>query len=270
VSSFRELLTGEWPMMPSERAALLGVLAALRPSLSVEIGTYRGGSLDSISAYSDAVHAFDLRRHEDVTPERFPDVTFHIGDSHELLPRVLEQLAAAGTNVDFALVDGDHSATGVRQDVEDLLSSPCAARTVVLLHDTLNERVRAGLEQVDYAAFGTVSFVDLDFVAGRVMRHGPQADELWYGLGLVVTGWDFERDEWPEAYGAPEVYDAFAATRAAGDESRRPGYGQLLELEHELEVQKELRRLMERSLSWRVTAPLRGARGLLRRARPSR
>jgi Methyltransferase domain len=250
-------------MAPGERAALEGVLAVVRPSLSIEIGTCKGGSLGSIAAHSDAVHAFDLERQPEVTGERFPNVTFHLGDSHDLLPNVLEELAAAGRNVDFAFVDGDHTAAGVRRDVEDILSSPAGARTVILLHDTLNARVRAGLEDVNYQAFERVRVVDLDFVPGRVYREGPQADELWYGLGIVVTGARSPSAAWPRAYAVPEVYEAFA--RSAGNGAgRRPGAEQVRELEREVATQKEVVRLMQQSWSWRLTSPLRWARSLRR------
>lgn len=255
-------------MLPGERAALEGILALLKPSLSIEIGTHKGGSLAPISAHSGAVHAFDLVRHPETASECFPNVTFHIGDSHELLPRVLAGLADKGANVDFVLVDGDHTAVGVRRDLEDLLSSPSTGRTVILLHDTLNERVRAGLEQIDYDAFEKVQFHDLDFVQGRVMREGPLKDEFWCGLGLVVTGWELGPDaHWWEAYPTSEVYTAFATTRAAGDVTQRLGYGQLLELEDQLAEQKNLVQVMERTWSWRLTAPLRSVRRLTRRRR---
>jgi len=48
-----ELLFGpefnsDWHMQPCERVALLYLLHRLRPSLSLEIGTFRGGSLKPI------------------------------------------------------------------------------------------------------------------------------------------------------------------------------------------------------------------------------
>jgi hypothetical protein len=250
-------------MLPGERAALEGVLSVSKPSVSIEIGTFRGASLERIAYHSETVHAFDLERRPELTRERFPNVTFHIGSSHELLPRVLEELAETGQNVDFVLVDGDHSAPGVKADLEDLLSSPSVGRTVILLHDSLNDRVRAGLEQVEYDTYDRVTFVDLDFVPGRVYREGPQEDELWYGLGLVITGWD--TDDSPDIYPAPDVYEAFTRSLAGGEAPRALGHGQLLELEAELQDQRRLVSLMEQSLSWRVTAPLRGLRRLLRR-----
>jgi hypothetical protein len=253
-------------MRPGERAALEGVLSALKPSLSIEVGTSKGGSLERISAHSTAVHAFDLTRGVELTSDRFPNVTFHIGDSHELLPPLLKQFATAMENVDFAFIDGDHSAVGVRRDVEDLLSSPSVGRSIILLHDTLNDRVRAGLEQIDYGAFEKVRFVDLDFVQGVIFHEGPNKDELWHGLGLIVTGREIgEVSPWPQVYAAPDVYAAFAGVLAGSNVAHRPGYNQLLELEHDLAVQREVVRLMERSWSWRLTAPLRSLRQVVRR-----
>jgi hypothetical protein len=260
----------EWSMMTGERAAIEGVLSELEPSLSIEIGTYLGGSLAPISAHSGIVHAFDRDRRPELTAERFPNVTFHIGDSHELLPKVLAELADEGANVDFAFVDGDHTAPGVRRDVEDLLSSPSVARTVILLHDTLNERVRAGLEQVDYGSFGKVTYLDFDFVPGRIRTEGALKDELWSGLGLLVVGWKLgPEDHWPGVYPMPEVYDTFGEVLSRGDETQKPGYGQVLELDHELAVQRDIVRVMERSLSWRLTSPLRAANDVARTLRRS-
>ncbi|MDX6387859.1 MAG: hypothetical protein QOD85_1661 [Gaiellaceae bacterium] len=256
----------EWSMMPGERAALEGVLSEIGPALSVEIGTYRGGSLVPISAHSQAVHVFDRERRPELTAERFPNVTFHIGDSHELLPRALEEFAASGQNVDFAFVDGDHTAPGARQDVEDLLSSPSVGRSVILLHDTLNERVRAGLEEIDFASFPNVTFVDLDFVPGLVRREGALKDDFWSGLGLIVTGWKLaEEDHWPAVYAVPDVYASFSEARATSDQRQRIGYEQLLKLDGELAEQKKIVSLMKNSLSWRITSPLRAVRQLSRR-----
>jgi len=265
ISSLLDSPLGNWLMTPGERAALEGVLAIVKPSISIEIGTFRGASLERIACHSETVHAFDLERRPELTSERFPNVRFHIGSSHELLPRILEELTETGQNIDFVLVDGDHSAPGVKADLDDLLSSPSVGRTVILLHDSLNERVRAGLEKVEFDSYERVTFVDLDFVPGRVYREGSQKDELWYGLGLVVTGWGVTDGDRPRIYPAPYVYDAFARSLADGDVPRAIGHGQLLELEAELENQRRLVSLMETSLSWRVTAPLRALRGVLSR-----
>ena len=244
-------------MLPGERAALEGVLSFVEPRLSIEIGTYAGGSLRSISAHSRTVHSFDIAAHPAATRERFPNVEFHPGDSHELLPVFLAELAHAGESVDFAFVDGDHSAGGVRQDILDLLESSCTRETVILLHDTLNADVRTGLEQIDFSVFGSVSFVDLDFVHGRVMREGPQKNELWWGLGIVVTGNRLDA-AWPSPYSAREVYAGFSRSLTESGAIEEPiGYGQLIELHDEIANLKSIVRKMEMSASWRLTRPFR-------------
>ena len=49
---------------------------------------------------------------------------------------LLGELADAGRNVDFVLVDGDHSTEGVARDVVDLLGVAVRRHTIILLHDT--------------------------------------------------------------------------------------------------------------------------------------
>jgi len=256
----RLLALDQWVMAPSERAALEGLLVLLRPSLSIEVGTGACGSLESISTHSATVHTFDLRRYEDVAPERFANVTFHIGDSHELLPALLRQLAEAGTNVDFALVDGDHTAAGVLRDVEDLLSSPSVEESVIVLHDTLNERVRTGLEAIDYGKFDKVSFVDLDFLPGCVFREGPWKGEAWCGLGLIATGQALEDRRWPAKYAMPEITARFRDPPASASSPEAFGLARAAPLEQEIWDLKQLVSGMERSWSWRMTRPLRRAK----------
>src|SRR3954452_25390096 len=102
---------GDWQMALGERAAIAGVLAQLRPRLSIELGTAEGGSLRTIAAWSDHVHSFDLATAVADSP---PNITLHAGDSHVLLPALLRAFEGAGERVDFVLVDGGHSSAGVR------------------------------------------------------------------------------------------------------------------------------------------------------------
>ncbi len=173
-------------MSLGERAALEGVLASLKPALAVEIGTAEGGSLRRISEHSQEVHSFDL-----VAPD--PEIaaiehaSFHSGDSHALLPAFLAELDDAGRNVDFVLVDGDHSAEGVRRDAEDLLASTAIGQTVILFHDTANPHVRSGIDAVDFDAHAKIVHVEPDFVAGSVFSHPDLEGEIWGGLGIVIA-----------------------------------------------------------------------------------
>ncbi|MGZ4385610.1 MAG: class I SAM-dependent methyltransferase [Gaiellaceae bacterium] len=257
------LLTEQWKMALGERAALEGLLSFLKPALAIEVGTSMGGSLERLSAHSGVVHSFDLERPAALATDRFPNVVFHTGDSHELLAPVLAQLSESGHDVNFALVDGDHSAVGVQRDVEDLLAAPCVRRAVILLHDTMNDRVRAGLAELELGARPKVSLVDLDFVPGFLVREGRNRNRLWGGLGLVVVG--YGRLEPPlAAHPATDAFSVFDVFRRGNISSEHLPFPEYAVLEQQIAVLERSLETMRRSLSWRSTAPLRRARAFLR------
>ncbi|MCD6727421.1 MAG: class I SAM-dependent methyltransferase [Solirubrobacteraceae bacterium] len=241
-----------WQMNLGERAAIVGLLADLRPSLSIEIGTAEGGSLRQISRFSEQAHSFDL-----VEPQldvaELGNVALHTGDSHVLLPELLRVLAEGGENVDFVLVDGDHSAEGVARDMRDLLDSDAVGRTAIVMHDTLNPEVRRGLEAVNYDLWPKVVYVDLDWVAGCVYR-APIEGEMWAGVGLVVC--DAERPRSPGTSASQQRYHPHFPIMRRGLEVD----GELAALRADLERCQAANRAIQSSASWRLTAPLRRAK----------
>ncbi len=112
-----------WQMTYGERFALEGLLTQLRPELAIETGTANGGSLRRIAQHSTEVHAFDIEPAVARLGDEIANATIHIGDSRETLPAVLGAFAAAGRTVDFAMVDGDHTAEGVQRDIAAILES---------------------------------------------------------------------------------------------------------------------------------------------------
>lgn len=196
-----------------ERCALEGIVSILQPRLSIEVGTAQGGSLTRIAAHSQEVHSFDLVD-EVADRDELENVQFHVGDSVALLPEFLGELAAADRNVDFVLVDGDHSAEGVQRDARALLESDACSRTVVVFHDASNEEVRAGLEALDLAAHPKVALVSLDFVPGYVVADGVRRHEIWNGLALAVLDKSRRSDG---AIADTEVYDAAELNRRMRD-----------------------------------------------------
>lgn len=288
-----------WQMSFGERAAVEGILSELKPALAIEVGSAEGAGLRRIAGHAGEVHSFDL-----VAPtigDLPAHVRLHTGDSHALLPQALAQFAAEDRNVDFALVDGDHSAAGVRRDVEALLSSPAVANTVIVAHDSANERVRTGLDAVPYNAFPKVAHVDLDFVPGYLGRDRFPG-ELWGGLGVIVVAadrpaygsgpaiqtdrhhggellaiardvlggvpaGDVPRGHDPRARRLSDAYrhiDHLEHVVAERDHAHRR---QVAELTAQVERQRalaehhrELVKALMTSASWRVTAPLRGAK----------
>lgn len=187
-------------MSLGERAAVEGVLSGLKPETAIEIGTATGGSLRSSSRHSGHVHSFDLVLPPD--PESYVNVTFHQGNSHELLRPWLHSFD--GT-IQFALIDGDHTVSGALQDVRDVLESP-ALNGIVLMHDASHPRVHRALRSFPWAAHPRVRYVDFGFVPGYVIRRGPRRGELWGGLAMAIVGDPAEVDR---AFTSDPIMDRF-------------------------------------------------------------
>jgi hypothetical protein len=179
-----------WQMAWGERFALEGLLSQVKPGLAIETGTAQGGSLRRIAGHAGEVHSFDIDPKVAELGTQLSNVVFHIGDSAELLPAALAEFAASGRHVDFALIDGDHTAEGVRRDARALLDSEACRSTVIVFHDAANDAVREGLDALELPDHPKVKVCLLDFVPGYLCRpdhpHYPLA--VWNGLGLVVLG----------------------------------------------------------------------------------
>ncbi len=184
------LADSRWQMTFGERFALEGLLSQLRPQLAIETGTAQGGSLRRIATHASEVHAFDLVPEVVDLAGEIPNARFHIGDSAELLPRVLSGFAQEGRHVDFALVDGDHSVDGVQRDAMSIIASEACRTTVIVFHDSANDDVRAGLDALHLEAHDKVVLAMLDFVPGYLVRpeHPQYGHAIWNGLGLVILG----------------------------------------------------------------------------------
>ena len=148
----------------------------------------------------------------------FDNVTFHIGDSAELLPRCWPSSGARAAHVDFALVDAAHTREAVRGDGAALLAAEACRQTVIVFHDSVNAEVRAGLEDLDLpdtrrsrSPCSTASRA----TSCRLCR--PASRQALNGLALVVL--DADRDPDARGYDAPEfvpipaLHEAYAAAQ---------------------------------------------------------
>ena len=172
-----------WLMGYGERIALLGVLQALQPEYAIEIGTAQGGSLAVLSRYAGQVLALESDSSCATLLEgKFPNVEFIGGMSCESLPSLLRKLERAGAALGFILVDGDHSAPGVKEDVENILQFKPAGPLIVMMHDSFNPEVRDGINQVNWTGCPYVHLFDRDFVPGVLWENL----EMWGGFSLAV------------------------------------------------------------------------------------
>jgi hypothetical protein len=174
-----------WQMPRADKFALEGLLRVIRPEVSVEIGTYRGGSLQILSRYSGHVHSLDINAESQrALAEKFGNVTFHVGDSAKVLPEVLGRI---GGGWSFALVDGNHSRAGVREDLRHLLAENPEARRWIVCHDSFNPDCRRGILEAPWRENEYVRLLEVDFVSGVFHRHSydtGRAASMWGGLAV--------------------------------------------------------------------------------------
>jgi len=176
-----------WQMMDSERIALTGLLARLRPKLAIEVGVYHGGSLTLISQFSERVIALDI---DADVPDRFvipTNVDLRIGDSTIVLPTLIHDLNQDRAPLDFVLIDADHSADGVRRDIETILRFQPTRPMTIIIHDGGNAECRRGIALADWQSNPYVHDVELDFVPAQIIEHtvSEGSGEVWGGLALA-------------------------------------------------------------------------------------
>ena len=161
-----------WFMSPAEKMVIMTLVGNLKPKLAIEIGTRDGGCLTVISRFSEKVYSIDIdpkvaqRLHD-----RFNNVEFLTGPSRDILPPLLTKLADEKQELGFVLVDGDHSAEGVRTDIDILLKyTPCVPLSI-FMHDSMNPYVHA---------------VELDLVGGILTPVPRLYGQAWEGLALAI------------------------------------------------------------------------------------
>ncbi|MDZ8055077.1 MAG: class I SAM-dependent methyltransferase [Aulosira sp. ZfuVER01] len=179
-----------WQMTNCERFALQNLLRRLQPKLSVEIGTYRGGSLQVLSHFSEKVISVDIDPElENRLNGKFTNVVYCCGDSREVLPELVSQLNEHDAKIEFVLIDGDHSTAGVRRDIELLLDLKPRQRVVVIMHDSFNPDCRQGMKTAAWDRSPYVQWVELDFIPGIYHQDAydtAAARTMWGGFACAV------------------------------------------------------------------------------------
>lgn len=174
-----------WSMTRAEQAVLIQLLRVTKPKVAIEIGTYNGGSLQVISEFSEKVYALDLEASfKDKRCENLPNVTYLIGNSQSILPQLVDKINKSDEVVEFVLIDGDHSAKGVLEDINNVLKLIPKSAITVILHDSFNPDCRSGMKAYDYNTNPYVKYVELDYVTGA-FNHDNLYREMWGGFGCI-------------------------------------------------------------------------------------
>lgn len=182
---FDEDQSNNWHMVFSERAALLHVLTRAQPDISLEIGTYLGGSLRPTAAASRHVYSFDI---DDRSFPGLSNVTFVRGDAAETAPPLIEKIQSNDDEeINFILIDGNHAEDAVRTDIANCLKyQPKTRPTFILMHDSSNPACRQGIINAPWDDNPHVHALDLDFVTGMLYSREDIKGEIWGGLALGI------------------------------------------------------------------------------------
>lgn len=180
----------EWQMTRAERYAFASIIETARPDVAIEVGTYKGGSLQVLSMAARKVYSLDIS----VCPKeslesRFENVEFLTGDSRKLLPALLTQITKSGERLGFVLIDGDHSTDAVRADINAVLRYRPIAPLFVVFHDSFHPPSRRGILSAEWAACPFVHFVEVDFVQGvfhKTAKYTAEALSMYGGLCVAV------------------------------------------------------------------------------------
>jgi hypothetical protein len=174
-------------MTRAERFSLIHLLRVFKPKFSLEIGTYKGGSLQVLSRYSERVLSIDIDPGVAANlGGMFPNVEFRSGDSAKLLPGVVKELNESGEDLGFVLVDGDHSESGVKRDVEALLDLVPKQPICIVMHDGFHPPCRAGMRSAAWADCPFIHYVELDFVSGVFLPDRSFAESMYGGFALAL------------------------------------------------------------------------------------
>lgn len=175
----------DWQMSRSEKYCLINLLATLSPEISIEIGTYKGGSLQVISKYSQKVYSIDISpAPKNFLENKFKNVAFLIGDSSVLLTDIFKEIDKEDKKLGFVLIDGDHTKKGVSKDLNTILSYPHKHPFTIIMHDSFNPQCRKGIRSIDYSRYPGVEYVELDYIAGSFW-HNDTYREMWGGFAMI-------------------------------------------------------------------------------------
>jgi hypothetical protein len=174
----------DWHMQLSERVALAYVLERFKPDISIEIGTFLGGSLRPVAAASRKLYSFDI---DERSYAGFPNVEFVTGDSRTTLPPIIDQVNASDREINFFLIDGDHSEEGVKADIANCIKyRPKSRPSIIVMHDSCNPAVRRGILEAPWGSSPYLHEVYADFIPGVLFDRPDLKGQIWGGFAAAI------------------------------------------------------------------------------------
>ncbi len=176
----------EWHMSRNERYAFIKLLEKVKPKVSIEIGCFKGGSLQVLSKFSKKVYTIDIDPNvQKSLGHKFDNVDFFIGKSSNMTPKILQKIKDNNEQLEFILIDGKHTPKGVQRDIEAFLSFKPIKPIFIVFHDSFNPSCRKGILRASYKDSPYVHSVEVDFISG-VFNPGKLFRQMWGGLALVI------------------------------------------------------------------------------------
>ncbi len=176
----------EWHMSRNERYAFIKLLEKIKPKVAIEIGCFKGGSLEVLSKYCEKVYSIDIDPNVKIALDgKFKNTEIHIGDSSEVVPNILKIIDKNNEELEFVLIDGEHTTKGVKRDIEHFLKYTPKKSIYIIFHDSFNPLCRKGIRKTNYNASPYVHYIEIDFISG-VFNPGKLFRQMWGGLALVI------------------------------------------------------------------------------------
>jgi len=179
-----------WQMTRCEKYAFSRLLEIAKPEVAIEIGTYKGGSLQLVSKNANHVYSLDISPTcKEELSQHFSNVEFLTGDSKTLVDGVLTEIKSRGSELGFVLIDGDHSSEGVRGDINAVLKHVPTRDVYIVFHDSFNPEARRGILGAAWEACPYVHYVEIDYIPGVFHAEAfdtAHAGSMFGGLAVAV------------------------------------------------------------------------------------
>lgn len=176
----------EWHMSRNERYAFIKLLEKIKPKTAIEIGCFKGGSLEVLSKYCEKVYSIDINPEVKKSLDgKFSNAEIHIGKSSVVVPRILKKIADNNEELQFVLIDGEHTFKGVKSDISHFLKIEPKNNIFIVFHDSFNPICRKAIKKTNYNNSPYVHYVELDFISG-VFNPKKLYRQMWGGLALVL------------------------------------------------------------------------------------